>query len=474
MTENILAKKTQNLTEEQPLLANWWQKIVALITLANLILVLFNFSYISLRDVYLKNVPGIVNFYDPIKSIEPHPDTQLYLHTVDDLRQKLATTEIDTIQTKELFSQLRQQSYDLLNENPFLIANKLGVFAKIKRRMEYHTNTQSATKAFNKFWSPEFFTQESWQEELYFFDKKIRPLLEVNYFRNIDENGNFVDNFWQIDIYFIFFFAIEYLGRTFWIARYKLEMSWWDVILRNWYDGLLLLPTYRWLRIIPVAVRLHKSGLINLERILAQVTHEPSAYLADKVSMFLMVRLINQTQTAIETGEATRSLLKPQEYIQVSKINKIDAITDKILQLAIYKVLPQIQPDVEQILQHSLKATLKQSEFYQGLKQLPGMEIFPGDFTEQLADYIAETTYEILANSYADTQGRELFATLTQNFQEKLRQELQDEAIQAELQPLLYDLLEELKINYVQRSQKDDSDATLTEANQIIQEANEK
>ncbi len=467
MNENTTQPKIQ------PLLGNWWKKIVTLITLLNFLLVLFNISYIPLRDIYLRNFPSLINLYDPIKSIEPHPDTQLYLHTVDNLYKEITTSGLDEITTRNLFSQLRQQSHDLLTENPFLISNKLGNFTKLKRRMEYHLNTQSSMLAFNKFWSMDFFNQRQWHEEISFFDKRIRPLLEVNYYRDINENGNFVDKYWQIDIYFILFFSIEYLVRTFWIANYQMKISWWDVILRNWYDAFLILPIYRWLRVIPLTVRLHKSGLINLERILAQVTHEPSAYLADKVSMFLMVRLINQTQSAIETGEVTRSLLVSPDYIQVSQVNKIDAITDKILQLSIYKVLPQIQPDVEKILQHSLKATLKQSEFYQGLEKLPGIEVFPGEFTEQLADYIAQTTYEILANSYSDTQGRELFANLTKNFQDKLRQELQDEAIQAELQPLLSDLLEELKINYIQRSQKDDYNATLTEANQIMQDVND-
>ncbi|MEO1377008.1 MAG: hypothetical protein AAFW70_22480 [Cyanobacteria bacterium J06635_10] len=40
---------------------------------------------------------------------------------------------------------------------------------------------------------------------------------------------------------------------------------------------------------------------------------------------------------------------------------------------------------------------------------------------------IAEAAYEILASSYADTQGRLLFENLTTNFRVALRKELQDE-----------------------------------------------
>ena len=61
----------------------------------------------------------------------------------------------------------------------------------------------------------------------------------------------------------------------------------------------MLIPFWRWLRVIPVTVRLHKSGLFNLERILAQITHEPAAYISHRASTFLIVRLLNQSQDTI-------------------------------------------------------------------------------------------------------------------------------------------------------------------------------
>ncbi|MGF1487313.1 MAG: hypothetical protein ACFBSE_09390, partial [Prochloraceae cyanobacterium] len=54
-------------------------KIVAIIAIANLLLGLFNLSYISLRDFYFRNVPILVKYYDPVKSIEPNLDTERYL-----------------------------------------------------------------------------------------------------------------------------------------------------------------------------------------------------------------------------------------------------------------------------------------------------------------------------------------------------------------------------------------------------------
>ena len=69
--------------QAKPANNNWWQKFIAAIALINLILVLFNFSYLRFRDFYLHNVPVLVDIYDPIKAIEPHPDTEKYLQTSD-------------------------------------------------------------------------------------------------------------------------------------------------------------------------------------------------------------------------------------------------------------------------------------------------------------------------------------------------------------------------------------------------------
>lgn len=451
---------------------NWWKNIIAVIAVINLILVLFDFSYIPLRDIYLKHIPA-VTAYDSVKSIEPHPVTQRYLNTVDVLEKHLQINRLQANSTASIFASLRQQSIDILTENPFSSANKFSTFATLNRRMEYQMDTLSARKSFSEFWSQDYFREVGIKEALSFFDSKIRPLLEVNYYRVIDENGQFIDKFWFIDIGFVIFFILELLARTFWVSRQQDNISWWDAILRNWYDGLYLLPKWQWLRVIPVAVKLHKSSYINTGRILEQVTYEPVVYLANRVSMFLMVRLINQTQDAVESGDAVRSLFKPKEYLKVGEVDNFDAITDRILKLVIYRVLPEIQPDVEVFLQHSLKNSLKQSDFYQVLKKIPGMNIIPTELSEQLADYIAETAYEILASSYADTQGRLLFENLTDNFRLALRKQLQDKQLQQEMQPLISDLLEELKLNYVQRTKEKDPQATLDEAMKISEQYHE-
>lgn len=276
-----------------------------------------------------------------------------------------------------------------------------------------------------------------------------------------------------IDKYFIALFGLDFLVRTLVSSYRKQTVTWGDAMLRRWYDIFLLLPIWRWLRIIPALVRSHQSRLFNMARILSQITHEPAAYLADRVSVFLLVRLINQTRESVKSGEAAQFLFEPKKYIQVSKVNKAEAILDRLLKLSIYKVLPRVQPELEAVLHYNLDSAVKQSSFYQGLLNIPGVDTLPEDVIEQLSAYLAQFTYDTLATYYADTRGRELLDRLTQDFRTALQEELQDEATRIELQSLLSDLLEEIKVNYVQQSVDYNPEETLEEADQLQQQMEE-
>lgn len=445
---------------------SWWRKLLAAIALLNLILVLFDLSYLPLRDTYLQYTPAIVKQYDRVKAIEPHPDTETYLATVARLKQELPQTGLQSKSTAKLLTSLQEQSLSLIAENPFLDADKPATFAKLKRRMEYQMNTRSATDAFTRFWSAEYLKNLGSETALSFWERKIEPLIKSNFYRHIDENGIYVDNFWRIDLFFVICLAIDYLGETWWLARQRHNLNWWNMLLRHWYDAVFLLPFWRWLRIIPVGIRIHKSKLVNLGGILAQITHEPVAYLSQRASVFAIVRLLNQTQQAVSSGEVVAEVLNSDSTV-IQTDGELEQILDRIVGLTIYRVLPQVQPDVEALLQHSLKEVLRESDFYQTIQQIPGITDLPDEITQNLGDYLAKATYEVLANSYGDVRGRALFDNLSQNFTRTLRQELRERATQVEMQLLLSQLLEKLKTKYVRGTSNSNPEATLAEAEEL-------
>ncbi|WP_186376232.1 hypothetical protein, partial [Hyella patelloides] len=360
-----------------------------------------------------------------------------------------------------------QQSIALIEENPFLTAGKSSTFAKLKHRIEYHLQTRSTKEAFVQFWSQEYLSDRELVTELDFFTDRIEPLLKTNYYRRSDANGVYIDNFWRIDLFFAIFFAVEYLSRTFWVAKNRNDLNWWDAMLRYWYDALMLIPLWRWLRILPVTIRIHKSGLLDMERILSQITHEPAAYISHRASMFLIVRLLNQSQEAINNGAIAKLLTSSTTETLHATEDKINLIIDRLISLAICNVLPQVQPDIEDLLRHILRGALKESDVYQTLKTIPGIASLPQEAIEQLADYLAQAAYDVLINSYADTEGKIIFDRLKDNFSLTLKEQLQDRATQSEIQTLLSDLLEDWKSSYVKTSHQRNPEDTLAETEEI-------
>lgn len=196
--------------------------MLALFALINLLLVFFNLSYLPLRDTYLRYTPLLVKLYNPVKGIEPHPDAEAYLQTVEQTVRSISKKGLEAFPTKQLLTSLERQSIFLIEENPFLAANKSSTFAKLKHRMEYRLQTRSAKEAFTRFWSQEYLLQNDTATQLAFFADKIEPLLKINYYRRINANGLYIDYFWRIDLFFVIFFAFEYLARTFWIAKHTI------------------------------------------------------------------------------------------------------------------------------------------------------------------------------------------------------------------------------------------------------------
>jgi hypothetical protein len=464
MTSQILVKKQQARRN------NWFEKLMALIAVINFCLVLFNVSYIHWRDIYLNEIPSLTQLYDPIQGIEPHRETVRYLEQVNKLEEQIMQTGLSSTEVAQSLEKLRFLSNEMIEDNPFAGANKSGLLEKIKHDIRDRVGIRSAHQAFATFWSQEHLAAVDWQQEISFFNTKIRPLMNYNYYRGIDINGKFVDNFWQIDLPFVILFGLDFLARTFYISRRNPHLNWLEAILRRWYDLLLLLPFWRWLRIIPVTVRLYQSELLNLEPLRAQLNHDFATNFAEEITAVVGVQIINQIQELIKRGDAARWLLHPEArraYVQVNQVNEISAIASRLVNLSVYEVIPKIQPDIEALLHHNIEKALKQIPGYQQLNHLPGLNHLPTQITQNLVNTLSDKAYGTLVNAVQDPAGAKLTAHLSKNFINALDVELQKPHNLQEIQSLLIDMLEEIKINYVKGIAETGVEKTLDEAQKV-------
>ena len=474
----------------------WFERFMAIAATANLGLVLFDFSYVPGRNFWLLGelsvsgltvkipLPPITRWYDPIKGIEPHRDTENYLNAVNALKLQVNQTGLESPQVQTSLQQLGNQSNEIIQNNPFALANKSGTLEKIKDRMrdriygKSQRGKSSARQAFKIFWSQEHLSQFGWKREINFFDQQIRPLFETNYYRHIGENGEFVDLFfWQINKWFFLLFGVEFLARTFYISRTNTGVRWIDAMLWRWYDIFLLLPVWRWLRVIPVGIRLNRAKLVNFERVQRQINQGFVASFAEELTEVIVVRVVSQLQGAVQRGEVTRWLLQTDRrpsYINIDQVNEAEAITNLLLQLTVHQVLPKIQPDIEAILRHNIEGVLNGLPIYRGLQNIPGVENLAGQLTEQLASQLTQAVNDGIVAVEQDSVGAKLTSTLVKHFSEALASEVQKKQTLSKIQDLLSNILEQVKLNYVKHLAQEDVEQVMEETRRLHLQASGK
>jgi hypothetical protein len=421
----------------------WWERGLAILIAVNFGWVLFDLSYIPWRNLYFRYLPALTKVYDPLKGIEPHRETTKYLATVDRFKKQ-------NLQSAATLKELVDQSVQTVETNPFQGAGKSGALEKIKNRLRDHTGKESSKEAFRVFWSEANFTGAKKDSEIAFFDRQIRPLFDINYFREIGEDGEPIDHFWLIDLGFGAVFLLDLFLRLRRMRRRNPRLSWRSAMLDRWYDLLLILPLVRLLRIVPLAVRWHQARLINLNYIQHQLNTRFVNEFADELTQVVINQVLNQAQGAIKSGTATQlittRLLRP--YVDLNDVNEVEAIAQIILEIAIYRVLPKIQPDLEEIVSNLVQKASIDSPAFQNLKLIPGFTEAPHQLIDQIVRQVSEALYLGLTKSLNDPQNGKLAKRLAENFMEALGAELQKGQTVSKLESLVVDMLAEMKASY--------------------------
>ena len=454
---------------------------MAILVLANFGLVVFDLSYIPFRDLYLRYLPAFTRWYgESFRGIEPERSTAAYLQTVEALEEQVALGGLSSPEAQARLTDLRSLSIEMIDENPFAVVNKSGTLEQIKNQMRDRIKTESAKEAFETFWSRTYLVEEGWRNSIQFFDDKIKPLIETNYYRPIGENGVPINRFWQIDRWFIGIFGVEFFLRTLYLSRRYRGTNWLDAILWRWYDTLLLIPfstfpIWRWLslsRIIPLMTRLNQSNLPILEPLRKRINRMFVTNFAIELTEVVVIRIIDQMQNLVQEGTITNWLLQSSSnrpYVDINDVDEVQAISQRLISVVLYQVLPKIKPELDTLLHHSITNALYQSSAYQGFQKLPGIGDIPNQIAQQIVAEVSKTAYGALTTALEDPVGAELTQKLLQNFVKTLRSEIQQDQTIEEIQSLTTDLLEEVKINYVKRLATEDLEELQTKPYQIYE-----
>ncbi|MEL6159186.1 MAG: hypothetical protein AAFQ40_07445 [Cyanobacteria bacterium J06623_5] len=433
----------------------WFERFMAAVALVNLALVLFDLSYIRFRDTYLKLLPAPTVWYgEEFKGIEPERTTTAYLALVDEITEQLQSgSELGDLTNQRLLAQLREQSVAIVDENPFAVAEKSGTLERIKNLMRDRLDRESSKSAFRTFWSRDYLESTDVETELAFFNEAVRPLMETNYFRSISESGSPTDLFWQIDLWFMALFAAEFVARTYVLSRRHGGTSWLDAMLWRIYDVPMFVGLWRWLRIVPVTLRLHQARWVNLEPMRNRISRALVSQFAVELTEIVLLRVIDQAQKLIRDGDVVRmvqAVTDRRQYIDINGVDEVQTIAKRLADVVVYQVLPKIKPELDALLQHSVMGALQQAPAYQGLKFMPGFNDLSAQISAQVVAELSKTINETLQLAFADEQGAALTSQLIESFGEHLSLAMQQTETVNEVRGLVDDLLEEIKINYVE------------------------
>ncbi|WP_035988044.1 hypothetical protein [Leptolyngbya sp. KIOST-1] len=431
------------------------ERIIATIALINLGLVFFDLSYISLRPVYRQYTPVVVRIYDPVKGIVSHPQTEAYQDQVNALIQQLAAPNSERSQVETSLSSLRSLSQPLTTERVFTTPNGDHSLATLQQLLQQRTGQPSPQAAFDQFWSTEYLNQQGWQSELAFWNSQIRPYLEANYFRQITGLGMPVDYFWLIDLPFVLIFGIDIVNRIRMSHRRNPHLSWVEAALRRWYDLFLLLPFWRGLRVLPVALRLYQVDMLNLEPLRAEAQRDVVVTVGADIAGIAGIEIIEQMQSSIRQGELLDwvSWIDPDvtthSEVEIVAEEEITAIANQLYIVGVQDILPQVQPDIEDLVQHSIAQTLEQLPGYPKTSGLPGLEQLSTQIKQGLSHSLAQGLYHTLTSSLADPKAEEITARLQHNLRAAVAQALSQHNTRQNIEQRLISALEKFKLNYV-------------------------
>ena len=483
----MIRPRWQGLRPQQNAVA-WrrWDRMVAIIATLNLAWVLVDLSYIPLRNFWLQRnlypvpslplvvplpwLPDITPVLDPLKGIRPHRETQAYLDGFKRLDQALQT-DSSLESTITLLKQQQKLTENLISSQRLLSSSSASALDQLKNRLRARTGLNSAQQSADLLLSEGHINQSGWNRERQFWNQQILPLVEINYWRSIDENGRPTDLSWRVDAPFQLLFLLDIVLRCLRLKSRYPAIRWRDAVLRRWIDLPLLLPFARWMRLVPVTERLSRTGLIQLEPLRAVISRGVVALLAVELFEVITIRVVDTFQQLIRSPqlpERVRSLCSHQ----TSNANEDRELLELLrlwLPLLLTKVGPALRPQLVALIGHLLQQSLSRSVMPEPLRRVAALQSAEAEFSRQLATGVVDSVLDVSRGAGNRIGQRDqVLETLGTDALDRLWEELavilEQGPVLERSQDLLTSFLEELKRSgFRQFSDQDDVDALISE-----------
>jgi len=196
------------------------------------------------------------------------------------------------------------------------------------------------------------------------------------------------------------------------------------------------------------------------------------AEIAGDMTQVVVIQVINELQYSISQGEIANFLQQRnvRRLVDLNGIDEVSALTKIMVQMTVEQVLPAIRSDLEALLQYNLDKILNQSQAYQGLERVPGVETIRNQLTERLVHQITQALYDGLDAAIADDPvGDQILQRLIEHVGEAYISQMRNPEIFENIQYLINSRLKEFKESYVERLSQEDLEDILDQTRAIRQ-----
>lgn len=417
------------------------------VAVTNLMLMIFDLSYVSLRPTYIKYLPSITTWYDPYKGIEPHWTTDTYRQLADSLysRWKISAP-LPSEELQAFGDTLYALSLKILSERPYERFGLMAYQERLKTAVKQFVEQQYGLKlrssdAFREFWR---LRPENAALHLDFYQRELRYYLLVNYYRHYDLSGSYEDHFWKLDLPFLVFFWIEFWAAWLVAIRTRRYAYWWMYPIAHWYDVLALAPlrSLRWFRLLRIwnlYLRLNRSKVINFSntlvmRFLSQQSRLIAKTISDEVAYQILEQIKRQAQKGEEINLMSEALKEARPLLRTIVAEEAAPLIGGLRRT----------PALTQLIEDSLAQSLRQN-----LPTLPGI---PREKLIELLRKVARQTSEKLlldAETYFQSEaGKKALSELSDSLILHLLERLKSPELQQQLQSLMQSILTRLQQNF--------------------------
>jgi hypothetical protein len=252
-------------------------------------------------------------------------------------------------------------------------------------------------------------------------------------------------------------------------------LGWRDALLRRWIDLPLLLPFWRWLRLLPVLERLQSSGLITIEPLRAVVSRAVVALLAVELFEVLALQLLDGAQGLIRSRQWPQRIRSLCSHQSVASSRDEQALLELVqiwAPLLLSQVLPRLGPELQGVLGYALRQSLERTVVPPPLRPLQPLLQMETGLSKQLAGGMVESLLE-LARSTGSSLGRrddiqlDLLQRVIDRFWEELAAALERGEGLARSQDLICALIDGLKGTYLSQISRSGIEALIRELDQL-------